>query len=358
VKPRALLLGCAIGAVALSPAAAAAKTKQVSMGLPTKAAVTSFQKLNGDANAFFPSSVTVATGDKVRFTVAGFHNIDFPAAGANPLALFTPTGNKVTGENDAAGAAFWFNGLDTLGFNPELAPAGFGKTFTYNGSKRVLSGLPLVDNPKPVSVRFAKAGTYRYFCDIHPGMIGTVKVVKKRGAVPGAKADARAVKKQVAAGLKTLKTISQTTVGAETVQVGGAGKGGVESFDFFPASPAVKVGTTVTFTMPVGSTEAHTATTGPGNIEDPASYIGALAAGFEAPAIPGAALYPSDVPGQTAASLTKTLHGNGFWNTGVIDAVDQSPPPASNKVTFAEAGQFDFYCLIHPFMKATVTVSP
>lgn len=357
MKPRALLLGCAAGAIALSPAAAVGKTKQVSMGLPTKAAGKKFQKLNGDANAFFPSSVTVAIGDKVRFTVNGFHNIDFPATGADGLALLMPSGEKVTGAKDAAGADFWFNGLDALGFNPELAPSGFGKTFAYDGSKRVLSGLPLVDNPKPVSVKFKKAGTYTYLCDVHPGMEGTVKVVKKRGAVPGSKADAQAVNKQVAAGLKVLKALNKTTTAAETVQVGAAGKGGIESFSFFPAAPSVTVGTTLTFTMPVDSTEVHTATTGPGDIEDPNSYLGALAAGFEAPVLPGAATYPSDVPGATAASLTPTLHGNGFWNSGVLDAIDGSAPPMTNKVTFAQAGTYDFHCLIHPFMKTTVTVT-
>jgi plastocyanin len=352
-----LLLGCAIGAVALSPAAAAAKTKQVSMGLPTPAAGKSFQKLNGDANAFFPKSVTIAAGDKVRFSVNGFHNIDFPATGANPLALLSPTGDKIAGEKDAAGAEFWFNGLDQLGFNPELAPVGFGKTFTYTGAKRVASGMPLVDKPKPVSVKFSKAGTYTYFCDIHAGMTGTVKVIKKRGAVPSSKADAKAVKKQVAAAVKTLQAVDKTTVGAETIQVGGAGKNGVESFNFFPAATSVKVGTTVTFTMPAASTEVHTATTGPGNPEDDSTYLGRLAAGFEAPVIPGAATYPSDLPGQTAASLTPTLHGNGFWNSGVLDAIDASTPPMANKVTFAQAGSYDFYCLIHPFMKTTVTVT-
>jgi plastocyanin len=351
-----MLLACAAGVAAMAPAAAQAKTKQVSMGLPTPSAAKSFQKLNGDANAFFPSSITVAVGDKVRWSVNGFHNIDFPATGDDALALFAPTGDKIAGEKDAAGADFWFNGLDALGFSPELAPSGFGKTFSYDGSKRVLSGLPLVDKPKPVSVKFKKAGSYTYFCDIHPGMTGTVKVVKKRGAVPGSKADAQAVKKQVAAGLKTLKAVAKTTPAAGTVQVGGAGKGGVESFDFFPAASAVKVGDTLTFSMPVGSTEAHTATTGPGDIEDSSSYLGALAAGFEAPVIPGAALYPSDTPGAPAA-LSPTLHGNGFWNSGVIDAVEASAPPMANAVTFAQAGSYDFYCLIHPFMKATVTVS-
>ncbi len=46
----------------------------------------------------------------------------------------------------------------------------------------------------------------------------------------------------------------------------------------------------------------------------------------------------------------------GFWNSGVMDRDNRTPLPPSNAVTFGEAGTFDFYCLIHPFMKATVTV--
>lgn len=359
MKPHALLLGCAVGAVALSPAAAAAKTKQVSMGLPVKYQKTFFEKHQGDANAFFPAKVTIARGDKVRFTVNGFHNIDFPAAGASALPLVLPTGEKIAGEKDAAGQDFWFNGLDQLAFNPELAPVGFGKTFTYTGAARVKSGLPVIDNPRPVSVKFPKAGTFTYFCSIHPGMTGKVRVVKKRGAVPSSKADARAVRKQATTALNTLEAVNKKTVGAEIVQIGGAGEGGVESFRFFPPAPEVKVGTTLTFTMPPGSTELHTATTGPGNPEsEEESYLGTVAAGYQSQVFPGVSVYPSDTPGETAASLTPTLHGNGFWNSGALDRDENSPVPSSNKVTFAAAGSYTFYCLVHPFMKATVTVTP
>jgi plastocyanin len=66
-------------------------------------------------------------------------------------------------------------------------------------------------------------------------------------------------------------------------------------------------------------------------------------------------VYPSEQP-PTAAALTPALHGNGFWNTGVMDTVAGTPLPGSNSVTFGAPGKYDFYCLIHPFMKATVTV--
>ena len=52
-------------------------------------------------------------------------------------------------------------------------------------------------------VKFTKAGTYKVYCDLHPGMEATVTVAKKGVKVPTAKQDAAAVAKQAAAVLKT-----------------------------------------------------------------------------------------------------------------------------------------------------------
>jgi plastocyanin len=353
-----LLLGCAVGAAALTPTAAMAATKTVTMGLPSVKASKPFQTLNGDANAYFPKVATIHAGDKISFVVTGFHTLDLPAKGSSPLALFLPTGSNITGENDAAGSPFWFNGQPSLAFNPALLSSGFGKKFTYTGAKTIESGLPLADKPKPVTVTFKKAGTYTYYCDVHAGMQGTIHVVSKKAKVPSAKADARVVSNQVASALKTLKAVNRTTPGSGTIQIGGAGKGGVESYNFFPASSTVKVGTTVTFRMPTGSTEVHTSTAGPGNPEtEPTSYLGNLANSINGPAPLGAAIYPSEQPGGTPASLSSTLHGNGFWSSGLLDTSTSTPLAASNQVTFGAPGTYTFYCLIHPFMKATVTVT-
>jgi len=62
-------------------------------------------------------------------------------------------------------------------------------------------------------------------------------------------------------------------------------------------------------------------------------------------------------PATTAgpAALTPLLHGNGFWSSGAMDAQSKSPLPQSNSVTFASAGTYEFYCLIHTFMHGTIT---
>lgn len=352
---RALLLGITAG-IALSSTGAHAATKKVAMGVPSEKIAKQFFALNGEPQAFFPETVTINAGDRVEFHALGFHNLDLPPTGGAPLPLLGPTGAK-SEDKDAAGADFWFKGLDVLGFNALLMKMRWGKTFTYAG-QRINSGLPLGDDLEPVTVKFPKTGTFTYFCNIHAGMKGKVRVVGKGQRVPSAKADKRAVANQLDAAMAELRAVNKTKVGSGVIQIGGAGKGGVESFNFFPAKSSVRVGTTVTFQMPPGSVEVHTATTGPGDPDkQPRSYLGTLASSFQSEAFDPRATYGSEAPGSTPAQLTKSLHGNGFWNTGVLDRSDSTPPPAESKVTFAEAGTFDFYCLIHPFMKTTVTAT-
>ena len=132
-----------------------------------------------------------------------------------------------------------------------------------------------------------------------------------------------------------------------------AAKGGVEYLGMVPAKLTVAPGTTVKFAMTKGSYEPHTATFGPGDINDANSYIGAIAKSFESPAIDPRAIYPSDV---TPVSMSSTLHGNGFWNSGVLDADSKSPVPGDASVKFDAPGTYAYYCVIHPFMSGSVTV--
>jgi plastocyanin len=210
-----------------------------------------------------------------------------------------------------------------------------------------------------MTVKFTKAGTYTYFCDIHPGMKASVKVVSKSSSVPSAKADKAAVKRQLASDLKTAARLPKTIVPAGTVSVGGSGPGGVEYYGMLPGTVTVKTGTTLTFQMSAASFEDHTASFGTDNPEVPpsqAGYLGKLAQTFNGPGpFDPIATYPSDPPG-TPATLNPTSHGNGFWNSGVMDRSSASPLPPSNRVTFDTPGTYDFYCLIHPFMHGKVVV--
>jgi plastocyanin len=351
---RSTLAVCSAVGIALAlPCAAQAAVKSVNMG--TNAAQQKQLQPNGaDVNAYFPSNVAVHVGDSVRFVPTNFHSVHFLKKSGKLTPINVLNGKLVSGIVDAAGAPFFFNGLPQVASNGALfaPPGNFGKTFSTNGTKDIASGLPTADKPKPMVVRFTKAGLLTYFCDLHPGMKGTVRVQPRSKPVPSAKADAARVKTQAAKALAVAKGFKNLKPPANTVWVGAAGKGAVELFGFAPAKLTVPVGTTVTFTVPKPSTETHTATTGPGNPGDEkvTSYLQTIASGNDDPRLG----YPSDPPPAPAA-LTPLLHGNGFWNSGALDPFAASPPPASSSVTFSAPGTYEFYCLIHTFMHGTIT---
>jgi plastocyanin len=338
-----------------APAVAQAAEKTVSMGTPL-ASQRTFQRTGSDVNDFFPHTTTIHVGDTVRFVPAGLHTVDLPGRRTRKLPLVTPLGQKVAGAIDAANAPFFFNGADVVGFNPTLLRSNFGRRLSYTGARALNSGLPLTERPRPMTVRFRRVGTVRYFCDVHLGMTGIVRVVRGARRVPSARQDRARVRAQLAADLRTARALPRNArPPANTIDVGLEGRGNVSFFDFVPKQLTVPVGTTVRFRMAARS-EVHTATTGPGDPEnEPASYLGVIQKSFESPAFDPRGVYPSDPPPAIAA-LTPTFHGNGFWNSGALDQDPTTPLPTQNAVALAAPGVYQFFCLIHPFMRATVTV--
>jgi plastocyanin len=349
-----MIVGLACAGLML-PAAAQARTKVVSMGLPAKAGKP-FQKQGADVNDFFPHGTTIHRGDSVRFKVAEFHSVDLPAKGGAVLPLVAPSGQTVSGVNDAANVPFWFNGQPQLGFNPALLASNFGKRVSYTGAKQVLSGLPL-GPAKPMTVKFRKPGRYTYFCNIHPGMKGTVTVRPAAKRITTARQDKKALARQVSRDLKIAKRLTRTRPPSSTVDVGSAGPHGVEVFAMFPRTLSVKTGQTIRFRMTALSFEDHTATFGPGNPAQPNTYLGQLANSIAtSPVFDPRAVYSSEPPGSPPASYGPTLHGNGFWNAGVMDRSGATPLPSSGSVTFSTPGTYTYFCLIHPFMTGTIKV--
>jgi plastocyanin len=349
----------ALCAAVVVPTGAGAATRPVTMGTSV-AQQKQLRDTGADVNDFFPHSTRIHVGDKVKFTVpAGFHTFEFPKKGTDPAELVVPDGNTIAGVNDAAGQPFWFNGQPELNFNgPELAANPlYGKSVSYDGKKDLASGVSLAPGtPKPINVKFTRAGKYTYYCNVHPGMIGKVTVVKKGKKAPSAKAHKKLVKTQFKRDLKIAKGLANVNVPAGVVDVGVAGKHGVELYGMLPAKVNVAVGKALQFRMTKGSFELHTATTGPGNPEtEPDSYMGQIAKSFEGDQIDQRGLYPSEPPSATAV-LTPALHGNGFWSSGALDTVPGNPAPGLNSVQFSTPGTYQFYCMIHPFMSTEVTV--
>jgi plastocyanin len=386
-RPRSLGFAAGVAALSLAfPVAAQAKVKTVYEGLPIKdqskflnTVGANGATLQADAIDYFPHTVTIHVGDSVKFEPTAFRNIDIPALKhgkqQKPLALLQ-IGAIVQGDNDAAGQPFWFNGQrPNVFFNKAVVPPNprvdysFTKVpgaktvkVTYTGKKAVTSDIPFNAGPPSTQVRFTRAGTYTVYDDLHTGAKGSVRVLAKHKRIPSAAADKKALAKQVARDFKIAKGLQEVTLPPNTVDVGSAGNDGVEYFGYLPSTLTVPVGSTVTFRMTGKSFENHTATLSSENADPEAgtnSHLGKIAASFFQPTLDPEGVWPSDQ--NEPAVLTKTSHGDGFWNSGVLAPASRSPAPGiipeSRQVTFAQAGTYEIYCMVHPQMHGTVVVT-
>lgn len=146
---------------------------------------------------------------------------------------------------------------------------------------------------------FADAGTFAYFCKIHPGMVGVVEVVDGGGAP------------------------TTTFVSA------GAGSGDATLDRFLPANVTITRGSEVVWTNP-HTGEPHTVT-----VPEPGASATAAPEFDTSPVVPA-----GEPPGFTEADGTMTLGG-------------------ANKEfrrTFTEVGTFEYFCKLHPGMHGTVIV--
>jgi plastocyanin len=128
----------------------------------------------------------------------------------------------------------------------------------------------------------------------------------------------------------------------------------------FPKTRTVSVGQPVTFTM-AGEyrSEVHTVTFGPEKVRasveknffGPLPGISPVTVGL----LPIGA-YPSDPPSSATPTYDGANHGNGFWNSGLLDNDRASPFPASVTITFTKAGTYDYECVIHEHMDGRIVV--
>lgn len=314
------------------------------------------KSLRSEANAYFPNAITLRAGDAVRFLPNGFHTVDFPFRGGSPLPFTVPTGSS-SAAVDEAGRQFWFRGFDSLVVNPRLRTTTAAGIVNYDPARRRSSGLPTNDGYSPLTVRFTRPGSYKYFCNIHPGMSGVVRVLPRERRVPTSLDDRRTVTRQVRSAVASARRLLRRPVQRPgVVRIGQSGRGGVERLVFSPAALTIAKGTIVTFAVTAGSPEAHTATTGPGDPRDPASYLGGLVRSLEGPGINLVVAYPSEPTTVGTVTLTPRLHGNGFWNSGVLDGLASTPTPAQARLRFGRPGRYRIYCLLHRGMHTTVIV--
>ena len=282
-------------------------------------------------NAFFPRTLEIAAGDTVTWQVIGFHNIAFPGGTQLPRLEVQER--------------------DKVFIDPRvLVPAG-GATFDGTGYHN--SGLP-PDPSKPFSysLTFTKAGTYTYTCIVHgPGMSGKVMV----GAAKGSPASAAQRGKQemaasLQAGQSAWKQSATTKKGSEVVvPLRGNLRSGYSIFRFTPQPLRVAVGTTVTWTMR-DPFEIHTVTFTSGQKPPEFVLVQPQAQGPPKLQLNPVALKPAG---------GKTYDGTAFVNSAVLYPPEAPPNfPKSYSLTFAKAGTYEYWCLVHvpEGMKGTIIV--
>ena len=345
MKMRNLTAAGLLGALLL-PAAADAATKEVFRGPPPKGAL---KGVKGPAfdSSFYPDRVTLAAGDKLKVTTLGFGDTIFVPKGQPVPSFAIPNPEApVSGAKDAAGNDMWFNGQPALAPNPAVIMPSGGKVI--DGSKVVGSGIALDGPPEPWVVRFPKAGTYVLRSALQPGVRLTVKVKKADKATAGTSqagvsaptAEERRTARQLRANARLAKRLLKFKGPKGNVVRAGNDAKGVATIAFFPAKKTVKVGDTVRFAMSKQSIETHNVAFGP------KAYLDEHAKRFFGPVFEPFVTFRSEAPG-SAIVFDGANHGNGYVNTGVLDANKATPLPSSEKITFTKAGTYAYYCAIH-----------
>ncbi len=250
-------------------------------------------------NAFLPAAITVTEGTAVTWDFAWLepHTVSLGTLPAGPI-ISTPS------------------------------PA------TYDGTGFVTSDMTFGPG-KRYTITFTTAGTYPYFCLIHPYHRGTVTVVDEPIAAVDTQAtvDARGAS-EYATALGELKNIA-TEARAQPVETRLLADGSTERIikiaratqygdvqQFFPPALTVAQGDTITWRSAARS--PHTVTLGP------------FPDGVPLPANP--LVDAISRPGDAYA-------GEGYWNSGVL-GIDW-PVGTEFSLKFAKPGVYDYYCILH-----------
>lgn len=295
---RRLLLGAGIAAVAALPFVATG-------GSAGAAATYNLKAGNGETgyavNMFLPGAVTINTGDTVHWS--------FPWKEPHTVTFGTPVGDPTVTTSNVTNASATYDGTGYISSGlqgPEYPPGG-------------------PQSPTTFDVKFTKAGTYSYFCAIHPNMKGTVTVTDSGtpskqadldAAGTSAYTDALTALKAVAAQAST-RGASVTTAAngtkTYTLTVAGETQNG-DVMQFFPPSVNLTAGDTI-----IWKNDNHT---------------------------PHTVTFPPPPAGDPfAAKPTGGPTFTGKADSGVI-GVDM-PNGTTFQLTFPSAGTFQYICLLH-----------
>lgn len=136
----------------------------------------------GLGTLFGPAKFDAKVGDKITWVIAGPHSITFGASEAQRTLLTkAPDGSVHVNQEAAAPAGGAGQPQNTPPPSDPNAPPGPPINIdggSYDGTGLHSSGVVLSFPPQlfSYSLTFTKAGTYDYFCAVHPDMKGTINV--------------------------------------------------------------------------------------------------------------------------------------------------------------------------------------
>ena len=247
-----------------------------------------------------------------------------PEAGDQPPPFIIPqTGSDISGALDPDNKPFWFNGQPNIILNPQGANVQGGSS--YDGKRLTGSGVPVDEGePRPYTLTFNKTGSFKYYCVVHPGQRGTVKVVPSDKSVPTRAEDRRAVQQQFTDVVDKIREDANFDGPSGNAVEAGNDTISTTFLRFFPQSKTVKVGDVVTFKMSKRTTEIHTVTFGP------EAFLQNLAETFLLPEegsgnpptieVSPISAYP-ERPATGAAGLQRREPRQRVLNTGILDRV-------------------------------------
>jgi plastocyanin len=360
------VVAAALAGVLMLPAGAAARTYQSSVGDPKSPPETA--PAGTALNTFFPKSIRIRKGDKIRYTSQAFlphtASVLAPGAGPQPVAIPDPSGATLQGINDPTGQPFFFNGLAKWIYNPSVwAPIGDRNVNDrQTHSSGAMFPAPGQSGPPRYKLKFSRLGNYTVLCLIHPGMQQKVRVLRKKAKRADRPAKVRRrIVTQPAKLYDAAARAAAESVAANTVAVG-LERRRATLLAFKPTSLTVPVGTTVRFENR-SPTEVHQmvfvgSLVGPDKwtatdfadaftqqqdlIPIPPNIANQFAPAFIYGSEPRAAGAPFAYSGQN--------YGNGFLWTPLLDDQPGVPPnglPGEDAVTFTKAGTYHYYCGIH-----------
>ena len=322
----ALVTGVLMATGGLAGAQSTAQTWEVQAGLID-------EHTGAEVMAYGPDPLIIRVGDTVTWSMVGPFGVMFNA-GKPDLPPIVPG-----------------PGQGELMLGPGVMPVGATGALTdFDGTKQVGSGLAL-QGPMTFSMRFTKAGLYGYLNPLLPTMRGEIVVLDAAASLPETPATAKARGQATLAALvgkaqATAQRVGQVnqmlSTGNPTVFVAVQDPYGASIDAFIGGNKSVRRGDEVVFAFG-DPTIPHTVT----------FMSGATPPGFVEPR-PQPAGPPQLV---VAASVAGPVGGNVYTGTGMLNSGILTAPGAFTVRFDAPPGNYEYLCIIHPFMRGTITVT-